>query len=109
MGSGAPRRRTVAEIQTATCELFGVSSQELLSSSRAARIAWPRQVAMYLSRELTGQSLLAIGEQFGGRDHTTVMHACRRASSRIGSDERSREAVDKLCAELGYTRPQTSA
>jgi chromosomal replication initiator protein len=106
VGSGAPRRRTVAEIQAATCELFGVSSQELLSSSRAARIAWPRQMAMYLSRELTGQSLLTIGEQFGGRDHTTVMHACRRASTRIGSDESSREAVDKLCATLGCPRPR---
>jgi chromosomal replication initiator protein len=109
VGSGAPRRRTVAEIQAATCELFGLSSQELLSSSRAARIAWPRQMAMYLSRELTGQSLLTIGEQFGGRDHTTVMHACRRASTRIGSDEGSREAVDKLCAVLGCPRPGSSS
>ena len=74
--------RTVAEIQAAACELFGLSSQELLSSSRAARVAWPRQMAMYLSREITGQSLLAIGQQFGGRDHTTVLHACKRAPPR---------------------------
>ena len=53
-------------------------------------------MAMYLSRELTGQSLPSIGRQFGGRDHTTVLHACRRTSARISSDDCSREAVEKL-------------
>ncbi len=99
----APARaqRTVVEIQTATCKLFGISSEELLSSSRTARLTWPRQLAMYLARELTGQSLPAIGRQFGGRDHTTVMHACRRTSERIGSDEVSREALGQLLGALG--------
>jgi chromosomal replication initiator protein len=101
-----PRRgRTVAEIQAATCELFGVSSEELLSSSRSARIAWPRQLAMYLARELTGQSLLAIGQQFGGRDHTTVLHACKRTSARVEDDQPSREALHNLCTALGCELP----
>ena len=99
------RPRTVAEIQTATCELFDLSSEELLSGSRAARVAWPRQMAMFLSREITGQSLLAIGRQFGGRDHTTVLHACRRASARITSDEPSRLALHRLCTALGCEPP----
>jgi chromosomal replication initiator protein len=60
---------------------------------------------MYLSRELTGESLPAIGKHFGGRDHTTVMHACRRTSARIGSDDVSREAVEKLCRALGCEAP----
>jgi chromosomal replication initiator protein len=94
------RSRTIAEIQQATCEHFGLSSEELLSSSRTARVAWPRQVAMYLSRELTGASLPAIARQFGGRDHTTVMHACRRTSERLSADSSSREAVEKLCKTL---------
>ena len=93
-------RRTVAEIQDATCRHFGLSSDELLSSARVARVAWPRQVAMYLSRQLTGESLPAIGRQFGGRDHTTVMHACRRTSARIAEDESSRLAVESLCEKL---------
>ncbi len=101
------RPRTVAEIQAATCELFGVSSEELVSSSRVARIAWPRQIAMYLSREITGQSLLSIGHEFGGRDHTTVLHACRRASAKISSEESSRLALHRLCTALGCEPPAT--
>ena len=97
-------RRTIDEIQAATCRHFGVSSDELLSSGRSARIAWPRQVAMYLARELTDASLPAIGREFGGRDHTTVLHACRRASARISTDTASREAVEKLFTELGEKR-----
>ncbi len=87
-GEAGKRARTVSEIQIATCKYFGLSNDELLSSGRAARIAWPRQVAMYLSRELTSESLPAIGRHFGGRDHTTVLHACRRASARISDDRR---------------------
>ncbi len=96
---------SVTDIQRVTCELFDVSREELLSSTRTARIAWPRQLAMYLTRELTGESLPAIGRQFGGRDHTTVMHACRRTSARIASDDASREAVAKLCKALDCTAP----
>jgi chromosomal replication initiator protein len=97
--------RDVGEIQRATCELFGLSSDELLSTSRTSRIAWPRQLAMYLTRELTGESLPAIGRHFGGRDHTTVMHACRRTSARLADDASAREAVDKLCRVLGCQQP----
>jgi chromosomal replication initiator protein len=96
---------TVADIQRATCELFGLTTEELLSSTRTTRIAWPRQLAMYLARELTTESLPAIGRHFGGRDHTTVMHACRRTSARIASDDTSREAVAKLCTALDCAQP----
>ena len=97
--------RTIAEIQAAACDQFGLSTEELLSTARVARVAWPRQVAMYLARELTGQSLPAIGREFGGRDHTTVLHACRRTSARIADDASSREAVEKLCRALGEPPP----
>lgn len=97
--------RTVAEIQAATCEHFGISPDELLSTARVARIAKPRQLAMYLARELTGESLPAIGRQFGGRDHTTVLHAWRRTSARIADDDATREAVEKLCRALNCTQP----
>jgi chromosomal replication initiator protein len=95
------RSRTISEIQAATCRHFGLSAEELLSSARAPRITWPRQVAMYLARKLTEESLPAIGREFGGRDHTTVMHACRRASTRIAEDETARVAVESLCETLG--------
>jgi len=103
--SSAQRPRTIAEIQAAACEHFGLSAEELLSSARVARVAWPRQLAMYLARELTGESLPAIGREFGGRDHTTVLHAWRRASARIASDDASREAVEKLCQDLNSSLP----
>ena len=81
-----PRRPTVEAIQELTAETFGLTRDELLSSSRAARLAWPRQVAMYLAREHTNETLPAIGRSFGGRNHTTVMHACRRAAERLADD-----------------------
>jgi chromosomal replication initiator protein len=103
------RERTVDEIQAATCEHFGLSPAELLSSARARRITWPRQVAMYLSRELTNESLPAIGRQFGGRDHTTVLHAWRRTSAKIAADQTSREAVEDLCKTLHPEHPARHA
>ncbi len=92
--------RSVADIQNAACQHFGLSREELLSSSRTARVAWPRQVAMYLARELTGESLPTIGRSFGGRDHTTVLHAWRRISARIADDDASRQAVEQLKRSL---------
>ena len=99
---------TIEEIQAAACRHFGVSSDEMLSSARTSRIAWPRQVAMYLARELSGESLPAIGRQFGGRNHTTVLHAWRRTVARIASDDASRKAVEKLCESLGTTPSPTT-
>jgi chromosomal replication initiator protein len=95
------RQRSAEEIQAAVAEHFGITRPELLSSSRSARVAWPRQVAMYLTRELTGDSLPSIGRDFGGRDHTTVMHACKRTLARLSDDQQAREAVDKLRDTLG--------
>ncbi|MHB8235713.1 MAG: chromosomal replication initiator protein DnaA, partial [Solirubrobacteraceae bacterium] len=100
--SGQPT--SVAEIQAAVGAHFGLSAGELLSTSRTARISWPRQVAMYLARELTGESLPAIGRQFGGRDHTTVLHACRRTAARLVDDREAQHAVDKLCRNLTASR-----
>ena len=92
------------EIQEQTCDAFGVSLEQLLSSSRAAPVAWPRQVAMYLARELTDQTLPAIGRAFGGRNHTTVMHACQRTAERIAEDPEAYETVRRLTEQLGRTR-----
>jgi len=93
---------SMAEIQAATCQHFSISLTELLSSSRAARVAWPRQLAMYLARELTSSSLPAIGRDFGGRDHTTVMHALKRAEAKIHSDSHLQAAVDSLREQLAH-------
>jgi chromosomal replication initiator protein len=98
------RRRSVEDIQERICETFGVSMDQLVSSSRAAPVAWPRQVAMYLSRELTDQTLPAIGRAFGGRNHTTVIHACRRTAERMANDRDAYDMVRRLTEELGGSR-----
>lgn len=100
---------SIDDIAAATCERYGLTLTELTSSSRSPRVAWPRQVAMYLARELTDQSLPAIGRQFGGRDHTTVLYACRRAASRIASDASTRQVVDDLLTTLRPTPPAPAA
>ncbi len=92
--------RTLEEIQQATCERLGVSPEALRSQDRTAHVAWARQVAMYLARELTDATLPAIGRAFGGRNHTTVMHACRRATQRIADDADAYELVRDLTASL---------
>jgi chromosomal replication initiator protein len=101
----ASSTRTIADIQTAICEHFGITRAELLSAGRSARIAWPRQLAMYLARELTSESLPAIGREFGNRDHTTVMHACKRAGRRVADEPDARAAVENLCARLDMPAP----
>jgi chromosomal replication initiator protein len=96
-----PRARTVREIQEATCAAFGVSLEDLLSASRSGPVAWPRQVAMYLARELTDHSLPVIASAFGGRSHTTVLHACRRTAARLQEDADAFDTVQRLTRELG--------
>jgi chromosomal replication initiator protein len=99
----SPPARSIADIKAAACRQFDLSPEELLSSARTARIAWPRQVAMYLSRELTHESLPAIGREFGGRDHTTVLHAWRRTQERISINPASRAIVEELRERLTAT------
>jgi chromosomal replication initiator protein len=96
-GTAAP---TVESIQDLTAEAFGVTREELLSPSRATRVAWPRQVAMYLAREHTAETLPAIGERFGGRNHTTVLHAHKRTSQRLATDPEASDIVRRLTERL---------
>ena len=105
-GPSPAARRSVREIQLVTCQAFDVSLEELLSASRSARVARARQVAMYLARELTDASLPTLGRQFGGRNHTTVLHAWKRAEKIIGRDLETQGAVARLRQEL--TRPEGS-
>ncbi len=98
-----PGRRplTVERIQELTAEAFGITREDLLSQSRRGGLAWPRQVAMYLVREHTSMTLPAIARSFGGRNHTTVLHACRRTAERMAGDPEAYEAVRSLTERLG--------
>jgi chromosomal replication initiator protein len=97
---GTAARATVDEIQEKTAEAFGISREELLSHSRKPSLAWPRQIAMYLAREHTSETLPAIGARFGGRNHTTVLHACRRTAERMATDPEAFDAVRRLTNAL---------
>ena len=100
-----PRSTTVREIQERTADAFGVSVEALVSSSRAGGVAWPRQVAMYLARELTDQTLPAIGRAFGGRNHTTVLYAYKRTAERIAGDRNAFDTVRRLTEALREPGP----
>ena len=95
--AGAP---SIPVIQDAVARHFGVDAAALSSSSRTAAVAWPRHVAMHLARELTDESLPAIGAAFGGRSHTTVLHACRRTRERLAADAAAAGDVDNLVRTL---------
>lgn len=82
----AYREIPVELIQHEVCRYFGISKGDLVGASRSKAFAYPRQIAMYLCRELTDESLPKIGRAFGGRDHSTVMHATAKISNLINSD-----------------------
>ena len=90
------RRVTIDEIQKRVAEHFTMKMAEMTSSRRARIVARPRQVAMYLAKQLTSRSLPEIGRKFGGRDHTTVMHAVRKIEELIASDRALAEDVELL-------------
>jgi chromosomal replication initiator protein len=91
---------SISKIQRAVASSYEITVEELLSPSRAARIAWPRHVAIHLSRELTDSSLNTIGDAFGGRNHATVLHACKRVSERMVSDPEAAAELDSLVRSL---------
>jgi chromosomal replication initiator protein len=98
-GEAAPEV-TIPRIQEAVSQRFGVTLDELVSPRRSQAVAYPRQVAMYLSRELTDASLPMIGKQFGGRDHTTVIHAKDKISRLIREDRSVYNLVQELTARI---------
>ena len=87
---------TIDAIQRLVAEHFDIRLADMTSKRRPAHIVLPRQIAMYLARELTDNSLAEIGETFGGRDHGTVIHACRRVESLLKSDVNTRLAIGRL-------------
>ena len=98
---GKPRGPvSVARIQQAVAETYGVPVEKMKARGRASQIAHARQVAMYLARELTHMSLAQIGEQFGGRDHTTVLHAHRKITGEFENNGQTRRDIENLTRML---------
>jgi chromosomal replication initiator protein len=95
-----PAEPGIDEVITTTAREFGIEVKELLAKTRRPTAVTARQVAMYLSRKLTGHSLLEIGRRFGGRDHTTVLHAVEKIESRLESEPAIRTSVERVQARL---------
>jgi chromosomal replication initiator protein len=94
------RQITIDAIQKAICEQYDLSLADMSSRRRPSSIAFPRQIAMALSRQLTNHSLVEIGEAFGRRDHGTVIHACKRVEQEIEVNTEVKAVVEKLIAVL---------
>jgi chromosomal replication initiator protein len=91
-----PKRVKIEDIQRVVARQYNVSRADLLSSRRTANVVRPRQIAMYLAKTLTLRSLPEIGRRFGGRDHTTVLHAVRKIESLVGNDVALAEEIELL-------------
>ena len=96
----ASRQVSIDAIQKAVAEYFDVRLADMTSRRRPASIAFPRQVAMYLSRTMTKGSLMEIGEAFGGRDHGTVIHACKKVASMVGDEPGLKESIARIESQL---------
>jgi chromosomal replication initiator protein len=95
-----PKRIKIEDIQRVVARQYNVSRSDLLSSRRTANVVRPRQVAMYLAKTLTLRSLPEIGRRFGGRDHTTVLHAVRKIEALVAKDTALSEEVESLKRQL---------
>ena len=96
VGSGEPKRVRIEDIQRVVARHYNVSKQELVSNRRTRVIVKPRQIAMYLAKTMTPRSFPEIGRRFGGRDHTTVLHAVRKIEDLIGNDTKLGHEVELL-------------
>jgi chromosomal replication initiator protein len=91
---------SIADVQAVVAAHYSLSTAELVSQTRASRVVWPRQIAIHLARELTGEPLQSIGQAFGGRNHGTVLHACKRVSERLAHDRAVAGELDALSTRI---------
>ena len=91
---------TIEQIQRRVCDFFGLKLSDLKAKNRTKAIAFPRQVAMYLARQMTHSSLSEIGRAFGGKDHTTVLHAVDKIQTLLQEDPKLRKTIDGLIQSI---------
>ena len=94
----ADKKVTIDQIQKIVAEFFGIRDADMKTKKRTRAVVYPRQMAMYLSRDLTEHSLPDIGGFFGGRDHTTVLHACDKIKKELKINDQTKTTIDRLVA-----------
>tara|TARA_B100000945_G_scaffold311849_1_gene305615 strand:- start:582 stop:1199 length:618 start_codon:yes stop_codon:yes gene_type:complete len=103
VGGSLKADMTIEEIVKKVSAISSISEKEIVGKSRKMEIAQARQVSMFLSREILGKSLSGIGMYFGGRDHTTVMHAIKTISNKVDKNDVIGKTISKLRAELNHS------
>jgi photosystem II stability/assembly factor-like uncharacterized protein len=104
-----PRRIKIEDILRIVSRHFGVSKSDLLSQRRHRSVVWPRQIGMYLAKQLTQRSLPEIGRRFGNRDHTTVLHAIRKIEGELTDNPRLKDEIDELKKQMADIQKQLDA
>jgi chromosomal replication initiator protein len=99
-GRATTRKISVEEVQSAVCQYFDIRPGDLLGTSRLKKFSMPRHIAQYLCRTLTGLSLPEIGVKFGGRDHTSVLHACRKIDKTMAEDHNLKSLINYLTKKI---------
>lgn len=98
--SAKPKTITIYDIQKIACDYYGIKIEEIKGRKRTRSVVLPRQIAMYLSREMTDLSLPKIGEEFGGKDHTTVIHAHEKIQTLLRTDRTIQKAVNEVSSRI---------
>jgi chromosomal replication initiator protein len=97
------RERTIGQIQDVVAQMFGLSTEELRTESRSRGVAFPRQIAMYLAKQLTDASLPEIGREFGGKHHTTVTHSIAKIHQLRATDAGLNRTIETLLSRIRPT------
>ncbi len=100
INKGTSEKTNISRVQKVVADYFQISVDDLKGKKRSASVAFPRQIAMYLSREILNESYQRIGLEFGGRDHSTVMSSCDKISDNIKTTQSLRDTVEKIKANL---------
>ena len=97
---GDQRRIKIEDILKVISRHFGISRGDILSQRRHRSVVWPRQIGMYLAKQMTSRSLPEIGRRFGNRDHTTVLHAIRKIDGVLAGDARLKDEIEELKKQI---------
>lgn len=96
INKGTSEKNNISKVQRVVAEYFQISPDDLKGKKRSSNIAFPRQIAMFLSRDVLNESYQRIGLEFGGRDHSTVMHSCEKIESDVKTNKSIRETIEKI-------------